>query len=332
MDGTMKLKFITKENFFQNLGPPERKWQKEYLAMYSSQWNGITTDPDLMMIPVDDHLVHRGDGGFDVMRCVNGRIYQMEEHLKRLESSARAISLVFPPDYEQIRDIIKGLVLAGGEKECVIRIVLSRGPGSFSANPYETISTQVYVNVIRFRKLPDDRYQKGVSLITSKTPIKKSFFANIKSCNYLPNVLMKKEAIDAGALFSVALDEDGFLAEGSTENVGIVGADRILKFPGFERTLSGLTAKRVFDMAGQLVREKIIDDVKFARISREDAYQASEMFLTGTSLNILPVVAYDGRPIGTGKPGPGYLSLASLLWEDMTRNEELLTEIDWEST
>jgi len=283
------------------------------------------------MIPIDDHLVHRGDGAFDVMRCVRGKIYQMEEHLRRLERSARAISLDFPPDYDLIREVIKSLTLMGGERDCLIRVILSRGPGSFSTNPFDCPSSQIYINVIRFKGLPDKYYREGIHLVTSQIPIKKSFFANIKSCNYLPNVLMKMEAIKADCQYSVSLDEHGFLAEGSTENIGVLTADGVLKFPGFERTLSGITAKRIFQLAEELVKENLIKDVKFVGISPEEAYQAEEIFLTGTSLNILPVVSYDGRRIGSGSPGPLYARFSSLLWEDMTQNKELLTQIDWES-
>ena len=327
----MKLRSITKKNVFLNSGNRNRPWREDYLAMYSSQWHGVTTDPDLMMIPIDDHLVHRGDGAFDVIRCVMGRIYHMEAHLQRLDRSAKAISLNFPPDYEHIRDLIIDLVAIGGERDCLVKVILSRGPGGFSINPFECPSSHMYINVIRFRGLPDEYYRDGIPLVTSKIPIKKSFFANIKSCNYLPNVLMKMEAIEVGCKYSVALDEDGFLAEGSTENIGVITTDDILKFPGFERTLSGITVSRIFQLAGQLVKEDLIRDVEFAKISPEEAYQAKEMFLTGTSVNILPVANYDGRRIGQGKPGQVYARLSDLLWKDMTENQDLLTEIDWES-
>ena len=327
----MQIRSITKENFLSTIGSQDRPWQENYLTMYSSQWHGVTTDPDLMLLPIDDHLVHRGDGVFEVIRCVRGKIYQLEEHLRRFERSAKAISLDFPPEYDGIREVIKNLVLTGGEKECLIRAIISRGPGSFSTDPNDSPSSQIYVNVIRFRGLPDKYYREGIPLITSDIPIKKSFFANIKSCNYLPNVLMKMEAVKAGCQFSVALDEHGFLAEGSTENIGVLTSDGILRFPGFERTLSGITIDRVFRLADERIKKIMVKDVMFARISPEEAYDAKEMFLTGTSLNILPVVSYDGRRIGQGSPGPVYCKLSSLLWEDMTQNQELLTEIEWES-
>ena len=326
----MKLREISKENIFSRISGRDRPWQKGYLSMYSSQWQGFTTDPELMMIPIDDHLVHRGDGAFDVMRCLRGKIYQMEEHIQRLERSAKAISLELPSDYSEIRDIVKQLVLLGGEKECLIRMVLSRGPGSFGISPYDCPSSQMYVNVIRYHDPPNKYYKEGIPLVTSNIPIKKSFFANIKSCNYLPNVLMKIEALKKGCQYSVALDEEGFLAEGSTENIGVLIADGVLKFPRLERTLSGTTVRRVSQLADVLVKEKIIKEVKFDQISLEDAYAGKEIFLTGTSLNILPVVSYDERCIGDGVPGPVYSRLSSLLWKDMTKNQELLTQIDWD--
>ncbi|MCP4667691.1 MAG: hypothetical protein GY849_15150 [Deltaproteobacteria bacterium] len=325
----MNIPLITKENFFSTFKTKDRPWEKDYLAMYSSQWQGITTDPDLMSIPVDDHLVHRGDGVFDVMRCVRGKIYQLEEHLQRLDRSAKAIALGLPPEYDRIRELIKNLVLVGGEKDCVIRLVISRGPGSFTTNPFDCPSSQLYATVIRFKPLPEKYRTAGVSLITSRIPMKTPFFATIKSCNYLPNVLMKREAVNKGCHFAVGLDEKGFLAEGSIENIGVLSADGILKFPEFETTLSGTTAKRVFQLASALVEEKVIRDVTFAWIRPEEAYQAREIFLTGTSLDILPVVSYDEKPISGGVPGPVYPRLLSLLREDMTENQDILTGLHW---
>jgi branched-subunit amino acid aminotransferase/4-amino-4-deoxychorismate lyase len=327
----MELSLITKDNYFSAMAQESRPWQEDYLCMYSTLLKGVTKDPDLMMIPIDDHLVHRGDGVFDVMRCVRGKIYQMEEHIKRLETSAGAISLDLPPDYFRIRDTIADLVLLGGEKECLIRVVISRGPGSFGTNPLDCPISHLYIVVVRYHELPEDCYREGVSLITSSVPIKKSFFASIKSCNYLPNVLMKLEAVNAGCKFSVGLDEEGFLAEGSTENIGVLTEDGILKFPGFERTLSGTTAKRIFHLAHELVRDREIREVTFTTILPEEAYKAKEVFLTGTSLNVLPVTSFDGHRIGQGSPGPLYSRLSSLIWKDMTENRALLTEIDWES-
>jgi branched-chain amino acid aminotransferase len=327
----MDLRRIAKDDFLSNLASEKRPWQGDYLAMYSSQWRGFVTDPGLMMVPVDDHLVHRGDGVFDVMRCVRGKIYQMEAHLQRLERSAKSISLDLSSEYHQIRDILKTLILEGGEKECLARIILSRGPGSFSTNPFECPSSQMYVVVIRYHSLKEKCYREGIPIVTSKIPIKKSYFATIKSCNYLPNVLMKMEAIQSECKYSVGLDEEDCLAEASTENVGAVSGDGILKFPGFEKTLAGITVKRIFELAEALVREGVIQDVRFEKIPLDEAYLCSEVMLFGTSINVLPVVSFDGRTIGDGAPGPVFSKLSSLLREDMSENAPLLTSINWEA-
>jgi len=327
---TFNLRPITRKDFFSSLGPDHRKWQDNYLAMYSTWHHGIVTDPVLMLVPIDDHLVHRGDGVFDVMRCVNGRIYRMESHLKRLEDSARAISLNFPPEYEDIRDIIKSLVLAGGDKECIIRTIISRGPGGFSTNPFECPSSQLYINIIRYHELEEKDYREGVSVVLSKVPVKESFFATIKSCNYLQNVLMKMEAINAGYKYSVNIDDNGFLGEGSTENIAIMSEDNRFKIPSFEHTLAGTTAKRVMELADTLVKDRIIKGAGFGRISPEDVYRSREVMLMGTSINVLPVVNFNGKIIGSGSPGPVYSKLSGLLWKDMRENKDLLTDIEWE--
>ncbi len=323
----MKLKTVDKDNFLEVISERDCPWHQAYLAMYSSQWEGITTDPDLMLIPVDDHLVHRADGVFEAMRCVDGRIYLLEPHLQRLEASAKAIKLDMPPGYSNIRSLIKATVIAGDERDCLIRVVVSRGPGSFSANPFDCHGSQLYINTIRFRPPPKEHYEHGVSAITCSVPIKCSYFANIKSCDYLPNVLMKMEAVDAGAEYAVALDEDGFLAEGSTENIAIVDSAGVLRVPLFERTLAGTTVRRVVELSKGLVERGKLKGAGFYKINPAEAYEAGEIFLCGTTIGILPVVEYDGHRIGTGKPGPIFRELASLLWEDMTQNKEVLTEV-----
>lgn len=326
----MDLKRISGENFVDTLVSRTPPRHDDYLVMYSSLWKGYVTDPALMVVPADDHLVHRGDGVFDVMRCFRGKIYQMEAHLGRLERSARAVSISLPEEFYPIRELIKILVVKGGRKECLVRVVLSRGPGSFSANPFDCPSSQVYINVIRFHDLPARYYQSGVSLVTSRIPIKQSFFATVKSCNYLPNALMKREALSAGYDYAVALDENGFLAEGATENVGILSADGYLRFPGFERTLAGITVQRVAELARGLEKEGMIKGTKFTGITPEQAYQAKEFFIMGTSITVLPVREYDGKTIGKGRPGPVFAGLSELMEKDMLENPELLTQCEWE--
>ena len=323
----MKLERIRKKDFLGVLNACKGKWQGDYLAMYCSLWKGYVTDPELMLIPIDDHLVHRGDGVFDVIRCIGGKIYQLDAHLRRLERSARSIHLDLPPDYINIKGIIKELVRAGGHKDCIIRVLVSRGPGSFGINPYDCSSPQLYVNVVRFKGIPERYLKKGVTLISSKVPTKDPFFAKIKSCNYLPNVLMKLEALKEGHDFAVSIDSEGCLGEGATENIGVVTHDGVVKLPGFEKTLAGVTLGRIYELCKILKEEGVIKDYMFAPIPVHDAYRCREIFLAGTSINILPVVKFDDRKVGDGIPGPVFRRLYQLLHWDMTENHELLTDV-----
>jgi len=138
---------------------------------------------------------------------------------------------------------------------------------------------------------------------------------------------MKMEALKRGCPYAVGVDDEGGLAEGSTENVVVLTRDDILKFPHFARTLAGITAKRVFELADLLARENRIKEVRFDPIPLQDAHRAKEMMLVGTSINILPVVSHDGKQIGQGIPGPVYSELSELMQKDMRENVELLTEL-----
>lgn len=323
----MKLKRIKKENFIDVLNSHSSEWHEDYLVMYSSLWKGYVTEPELMLIPIDDHIVHRGDGVFDVIRCVNGKIYQLDAHIRRLERSAMSISLNLPPDYKYIKDIIKELIRIGDVKDCIVKIMVSRGPGSFGVNPYDCPESQLYINVVRFRPPPDRFLMEGVSLLSSKVPIKDPFFARIKSCNYLPNVLMKMEALNKGYDYAVSIDNDGCLGEGATENIVIVTKDGVLKLPGFDRTLAGITASRVYEFSQVLKEEGLINDYRFDSIPLREAYESKEVFLVGTSINILPVVRFDDKVIGNGRPGPIYQRLRELLHIDITENEDVLEDV-----
>jgi len=302
-----------------------RPWHQNYLAMYSTLWGGIVTDPVLMVIPIDDHLVHRADGVFDVSKCVNGRAYCLKAHLERLERSARAIGLTPPPEYDHITEIIRAVVRTGGLKDVLIRVMLSRGPGGFSTNPYESPSSQLYVLTYKIKSPPLKAYQEGVPIISAPVPVKSSFFANIKSADYLSNVLVKKAALDAGVEFAVTWDENGCLAEGSTENIILVSPDRELFLPRFDRVLRGVTVSRTAQLAERLVDEGLLRAVRLADVDRVLAEACPEVMLCGTSLDVLPVRAWDGRPVGDGRPGPIAKRLLELLRQDMAEDQELLT-------
>jgi branched-chain amino acid aminotransferase len=299
--------------------------------MYSSVLGGVVTDPFLMTIPVDDHMVHRGDGIFEAFKCVNGNIYNLTAHLERLERSARAVYLTLPASLEHITDLVIGTIRIAGTRDCLIRLFVSRGPGGFTTNPYECPSSQIYIVACNPSVYPEEQSTEGVFIKSSSIPVKKSYFATIKSCNYLPNVLMKKEAVDAGVQYTVSIDENGFLGEGSTENIGLVTPDRTLKFPRFARILKGTTVTRVAELAESLVANGKLEQVVFEDITLNEAYSGAEILLFGTTFDILAAVIFDGHAIGSGRPGEIYQLLLELLTRDIENNSALHTKVFGES-
>lgn len=322
----MPVPILSFDQVIDRLLASGQPYQSEYLAMYSSWYGGIITDPALMMVPLDDHLVHRGDGIFEVFKTRNWNIYALDRHMERLARSALAYDLKMPAGSDRLVEIIRETIRAGNASTCLVRLFVSRGPGGFSANPYECVSSQLYIIVTAFQPAPAESYEKGVVLRTSSIPAKTENFAQMKNCNYLPNVLMKKEARDAGADFPVSLDERGFLAEGASENVGIVTKSGEFLFPRFLNILRGITITRAAELAQDLIGRELTA-VGEADISRAAAYDAAEMFVFGTSIDVLPVVEYDGRKIGTGKPGPVFRALLKLLDEDQSKNGDMLTPV-----
>ncbi len=291
--------------------------QSSYLAMYSSWFGGIVKDPSLMFIPVDDHLVHRGDGVFEAIKVVDGLIYLLEPHLCRLESSAAQISLTLPMSKGEIKDLILQTTRQTEENSMMLRLYVSRGPGYFSANPYDSVGSQVYLIATRLAPLPCNKYEEGVAIGRSAIPPKDEWMARIKSCNYLPNVMMKKEAVDRRLDFTIGIDGKGFLTESSTENIVLLDKNKILVRPLLRQILKGTTMTRVFDLAEKLLSQGLISGIEERDLSEQDLFEAKEAFMIGTTLDVLPIVTYEGKIIGEGKGGPVARQLLKLLREDI---------------
>ncbi len=326
MSGVEIRQFSFKE-VVDSLHNRELPYAKGYLAMYSSWFGGITTDPRLMMVPVDDHVVHRGDGVFEAIKCTGGKIYACDRHLQRLWKSAELVHMPLPFSADEIKNIICQTIQAAKGADCLIRLYVTRGPGGFTTNPYECVGSQLYIVITALNHLSEERYNNGVTLKTSAIPIKEGGFARIKSCNYLANVLMKKEAVDAGVDFTVTLDENGNLGEGSTENMMMLTEQRELVIPRFDKTLRGITAIRIMELAACLVEKGDLKKIDQTDVRPEQAYKAQEIFMTSTTMDLLPVVRYDGHQIGTGRPGPIFQKILNLMRKDLKQGDDILTPI-----
>jgi len=316
---------INEDQAIARLQSLERPWASDYLVMYSSWLDGIVREPWLMQVPIDDHVVHRGDGVFEMSKCVAGRIYQLDRHLVRLANSAQAIQLELPADLGALKRLVVAVTRAGGVPDCAVRIFLSRGPGGFTTNPFECPEPGVYVMVSHLHNPPATAFANGVRLGVSQVPSKSGFYASVKSCNYLPNVLLKREALCRGWDYGLGLDEDGFLAEGSTENVGLVDQGNRLRLPLPHHILEGTTVRRATELAAGLVDAGRLAGIEHRPLSRVDLDQAREVMLFGTTLDVLPVTRLEDQPVGDGRPGPVAQELLALMRRDILENPEVST-------
>jgi branched-subunit amino acid aminotransferase/4-amino-4-deoxychorismate lyase len=296
-------------------------------AMFSSLTGGITTDPALMMIPADDHLAHRGDGVFESLKCIGGSLYNIKAHLTRLEHSCRGIGTELPQSQDELRRIICDTVRAGGERDCLVRVLVSRGTGNMGIDPAQCAGPELYVMAYRYTARTLDGRLKPARAAVSSVPIKPPQLATIKTCNYLPNVLMKLEANRRSLDFVICVDPNGNLGEGATENIGILTENDELLMPPPEYVLTGTTARRALSLAQQLVADGTLKCAEYRDIPPEMAVRAKEMFIFGTTADVTPVIEWEGRPVGSGAPGPVAARLLDLLMNDMTPQSDTLTEV-----
>jgi 4-amino-4-deoxychorismate lyase len=295
-----------------------------FYAMYSSVLGGIITDPALMVLPLDDHMVHRGHAVFDTATLIRGMLYQLDPHLDRLLRSAEGARIALPFPRDGLREIILATAAASRRRDASVRYWLSAGPGGYALGPAECVGSSFYVIVFKPEDYPSSYYRDGIKVVTSRVPIKPPLFARIKSTNYLPNVLVVLEAKEHGADNGIFIDQRGMLGESSNMNVAFVSRDRIFRHPPFEAILSGVTIHRVIDFANHLVKEGTLRGVEVADISVEEGRAAAEMMLIGSSIKIAPVVQWDGKAIGDGKPGPLAKKLLEMWNQDTLAADQLV--------
>lgn len=284
-----------------------------YKACYMSWVEGFVTDPRLMLISLDDHMVHRGDGIFEALKVVNKKPYLLHEHLARLQQSAEFVSMVLPVSLKELAGLVLETLEVSGLNNALMRIFVSRGTGSFSPNPYDCKKSGLAIVATEYKAVAKEKYQTGVKIGKSQVEPKPSFWARIKSCNYLPNVMMKKESVDRGLDFTVGFDEAGNLAESSTENIIVVDQNGRLSRPHLDRILKGCTMTRVMDLAqAQNVLPVVVGD----HISEASLLKAREVMMVGTTLDVLPVTEFEGKKIADGKVGPIAQKLNEILLRD----------------
>jgi branched-chain amino acid aminotransferase len=262
---------------------------------------GKLVDKDDAKISVYDHALLYGDGVFEGIRAYAGRVFKLDEHLRRLYDSARAIRLAIPMTREQIAAAIHEAMKANNLSDCYIRLVVTRGAGYLGLSPTKTSNPVVFVIADQIELYPPETYEKGLAVITAstiRTP-PNALSARIKSLNYLNNILAKIEALDAGVPEALMLNHEGYVAEASAENVFTVRDGAVSTPPPEASILLGITRGVVLELC-----RKFGIPAQERNLTKHDVYTADECFLTGTGAEIIAVTSVDKRVIGVGKAGP----------------------------
>ncbi len=268
--------------------------------------NGKYVPEEEAVVSVFDHGLLYGDGVFEGIRAYNNRVFKLSDHLERLYESARTLILEIPVNIEEMQEVVLETLRRNNLRDAYIRLVVTRGKGDLGLDPRKCPRATVFCIASSIQLYPDELYEQGLEMVTVATRRNLSEACNprVKSLNYLNNIYAKIEANLAGVPEAIMLNQEGYVAEATGDNLFLVKKGRLITSPVYVGLLEGVTRNTVMEVArdkGIVVEEKVF--------TRHDVYNADECFLTGSAAELIPCVRVDGRTIGTGKPGEVFWSL-----------------------
>jgi len=251
-------------------------------------------------VSVFDHGLLYGDGIFEGIRLYQGNIFRLDAHLERLEYSAKALMLKMPWSRQEIAEATCESCRQNNLTDGYIRLVITRGVGDLGLSPWLCPKPSIFIIADKIALYPAEHYTSGLSIVTVPTRRMNAAALSpaVKSLNYLNNILAKMEARQAGALEAIMLNDQGYVAECTGDNIFIVHKGEILTPAASQGALKGITRDTIFDIA-----KEIGVPIREADLTRYDVWCSDECFLTGTGAEVIPVIKLDGREIGNGKPG-----------------------------
>jgi branched-chain amino acid aminotransferase len=266
--------------------------------------NGEYVPAEEARVSVFDRGFLYGDGIYETLRVYSGRVFKLEEHLARLERSARMILLALPISREAFAEAIETCLKKNDLSSALVRIGVSRGEASSPGlDPALVTSPATIVIAPRpFEPYPDAMYETGIkaAIVSVRRNPTESLNPAIKSTNFLNNILAKMEALEAGAEEAIMLNTNGHIAEGTTTNVFWVTRKTLFTPPLEAGILDGVTRSVVLNIAQRLLAYRAFEVLR----GRDALDEAEEVFVTSTSYEAMPVTTLDGKPVGNGQAGP----------------------------
>jgi branched-chain amino acid aminotransferase len=274
--------------------------------------NGKLVEKQDAKVSVFDHGLLYGDGAFEGIRAYSGVVFRLKEHIDRLYETCHTMLIdIGMTKKEMIAALIKTLK-ANELRDGYIRLVVTRGDGDLGLDPRKCKgSANIIIIADKITLYPEELYKNGLTIVTVPTVRNHPEAINpqLKSLNYLNNIMAKIEANNAGVPEAIMLDGSGYVAECTGDNIFMV-KNGVLKTP-LQGRLRGITRDAVMELADKILKM----DVEETMITRHELFNAEEVFLTGTAAELIPVVKIDGRVIGNGKPGPVTAKLLKLFHE-----------------
>ena len=242
-----------------------------------------------------------GDALFETLRVYSGKIFQIDQHLDRLEHGAKSIFLKLPESRERIQEILYATFNRNQGSDAVIRLTVTRGEGTLGKLWQTDTSPTLSVHVRPYNAPPDEWYRNGVpiSLIPNSAAKVGGVQEQIKSANYLSHILARKKAEAQNSVDGIMINEHGEVCDGTISNIFVVKNEALSTPAPNGYVLAGITRQVILKIAS-----KMGTVCKERTMTTQDVFQGDEVFLTNTGWEILPVTRIDGKVISSGQPGP----------------------------
>jgi branched-chain amino acid aminotransferase len=263
--------------------------------------NGEYVAKENATVSVYDHGFLYGDGIFEGIRIYDGNIFKCREHLKRLYDSAKSIMLDIPLTFDEMQNVLVETIRRNELRDGYIRLIVSRGPGDLGLDPRRSPRANVIIIVEKLSIYPEEAYVNGLRTVSVSTRrnVPDALNPKIKSLNYLNNILVKIQANLAGVGEAIMLNSQGYVAEGSSDNIFIIKNGVVFTPPAYVGALEGITRAAIMEIC-----KRTGVPLKEEPFTLHDVYVADEVFFTGTAAEVIAVREVDGRTIGEGKAGP----------------------------
>jgi branched-chain amino acid aminotransferase len=279
--------------------------------------NGEFYEKEDAKISVFDHGLLYGDGVFEGIRIYHNKVFRLEQHIKRLYRSAKYINLTIGKSIEEMTGIVVDTCRRNGLSDGYIRLVVTRGTGTLGLSPKSCPVATTIVVVDKLAIYPPEQYEKGLAVMTVSTRrnLVDALDPQLKTLNYLNNIMASIEASRSGFEEALMLNSEGFVAEASADNIFVIRGKRLLTPATYIGALPGITREAILEIAPEVGLEPVE-----THLTLSDIYNADECFLTGTAAEVIAVSEVDSRPIGTGKAGP-VTRLINERFRKLTRDE-----------